>query len=80
MKFPGFRRWDLVKFRLNGCDMVGVIGEKVAGGLYEVVVEVDGGHFSSVCRTDELVSAKGTSGVQRRASGSALTEEFNVRT
>jgi hypothetical protein len=66
-----FRRWNMVEVVVAGDRVGGVIGEKIAGGLYEVIVQVKGRPCSGVFRTDEINFAGDERGRRRRIGGLA---------
>jgi len=62
---PPFSRGSLVAVQLDGHLMVGEIGEKVAGGLYEIIFTVNDTPHSGVFRMDEMLSVSGQPLVHR---------------
>jgi hypothetical protein len=55
-----FARGSLVKVDVDGSTMVGTIGDKVCGGLFEVIFVVANTHVSSVFRMHELQPVNGS--------------------
>ena len=49
-----FGRGSLVAVLLDRQSMIGEVGEKVAGGLFEIIFTIDNTQFSGVFRMDEL--------------------------
>lgn len=64
-----------VAFMVNGVLSHGWLGEKVAGGLFEVLIPAAGSEVSVVRRTDEIWPADLAAAIECRDSGMYLSTE-----